>query len=271
VRGELWYHSPFRREAEPSFKINQERNIWYDFGEGEGGTVIDFVMKYYSLDSISEALHQLSNLTGNSKIEPVAPSSIPKDKADTSITINKIQPLENTALIRYLRERGISARTARPYVKEIYYTRNGKDYFALAFENEKGGYELRNRYYKGTHGSKSISLVKGKVEDTDSVTVFEGFMDFLSALAYYGKREVSTSVIVMNSAMMKDKTVEAIKELGASKVYLYTQLDEQGIAARDYIMKELPHLEIVDKSSLYAGYEDFNEFLTKANSQKERA
>lgn len=27
----LWYKSPFRDEQEPSFKVNIERNLWYDF------------------------------------------------------------------------------------------------------------------------------------------------------------------------------------------------------------------------------------------------
>jgi len=27
----LWYKSPFRDEQEPSFKVNTERNLWYDF------------------------------------------------------------------------------------------------------------------------------------------------------------------------------------------------------------------------------------------------
>ena len=30
----LWYKSPFRDEQEPSFKVNMERNLWYDFGAG---------------------------------------------------------------------------------------------------------------------------------------------------------------------------------------------------------------------------------------------
>ena len=266
VRGELWYHSPFRREEEPSFKINQERNIWYDFGEGEGGNVLDFVMKYYNLPSIPQALHQLSTLEGKVKIEPATPPTETDHTPSSDITVQKIQPLENTVLIAYLKSRRISAPTARPYVKEIYYTRKGKQYFALAFENEKGGYELRNRYYKGTYGSKSISLVKRRRgEGSKAVTVFEGFMDFLSALEYYGK-PIATDVIVMNSAMMKQRTAEAIRELGAEKVYLYTQRDEQGIAARDYIMKHLNTLEIVDNTHLYADYQDFNDFLTRPTS-----
>ena len=28
----LWYKSPFREESEASFKVNTEREQWYDFG-----------------------------------------------------------------------------------------------------------------------------------------------------------------------------------------------------------------------------------------------
>ena len=27
----LWYKSPFREEKDPSFKVNHDRNLWYDF------------------------------------------------------------------------------------------------------------------------------------------------------------------------------------------------------------------------------------------------
>jgi len=53
VRGELWYKSPFRQETEPSFQVNEEKNLWYDEGYGKGGTVIDFVMSYYRFTTIS--------------------------------------------------------------------------------------------------------------------------------------------------------------------------------------------------------------------------
>ena len=36
----LWYKSPFRNEREPSFKVNTERNLWYDFSAGRGGNII---------------------------------------------------------------------------------------------------------------------------------------------------------------------------------------------------------------------------------------
>ena len=61
IHGELWYYSPFRNEKEPSFKINPEKNVWYDFGHGEGGNVLDFIMILYDITDISTALKQLSD------------------------------------------------------------------------------------------------------------------------------------------------------------------------------------------------------------------
>ena len=34
----LWYKSPFREETEASFKVNTERNQWYDFALGKAAT-----------------------------------------------------------------------------------------------------------------------------------------------------------------------------------------------------------------------------------------
>lgn len=37
----LWYKSPLREETEASFKVNIERNQWYDFALGKGGGTIE--------------------------------------------------------------------------------------------------------------------------------------------------------------------------------------------------------------------------------------
>jgi len=42
------YLSPFRAEFIPSFKVDYRKNLWYDFGSGEGGTMVDLVMKINS-------------------------------------------------------------------------------------------------------------------------------------------------------------------------------------------------------------------------------
>ena len=53
-----WYCSPLRNERTPSFKVNTERNQWYDFGSGEHGDIIDLVCALHRC-SISEAIQHL--------------------------------------------------------------------------------------------------------------------------------------------------------------------------------------------------------------------
>ena len=44
----LWYKSPLRDETEASFKVNTERNQWYDFGLGKGGGIIELAAHLYA-------------------------------------------------------------------------------------------------------------------------------------------------------------------------------------------------------------------------------
>ena len=36
---ELWYHAPYRDDRTPSFRVNVEKLLWYDFGLGKGGDI----------------------------------------------------------------------------------------------------------------------------------------------------------------------------------------------------------------------------------------
>jgi hypothetical protein len=77
VRGnDYWYRSPFRSERDASFKVNIKLNLWYDHGEGVGGTLLDLGPRLHSC-TIREFVSKLedSNLTLNfvphtKKIDP---------------------------------------------------------------------------------------------------------------------------------------------------------------------------------------------------------
>ena len=56
-----WYCSPLRSELTPSFKVNAERNQWYDFGTGDHGDIIDLVCALQHC-STAEAMRSLSRL-----------------------------------------------------------------------------------------------------------------------------------------------------------------------------------------------------------------
>lgn len=280
VRGEMWYKSPLRNETSPSFKINPEKNVWFDFGHGEGGNVLDFIMVYYNIGDVSQALRQLDQLIDGSNwsindrqsqrqvASPTAEDSLPP-------VSDCLRPLVQPALIRYLNKRGIDKQTACCYVKEIHYTRHGKPYFALAFPNDGGGYELRNAYFKGVIGPKEISLLvkeKKRAETVvptrvNGVTVFEGFIDFLSALTFYHVTTPTYPVIVLNGVSLKQKAVEVINQMAAQKVYLYLDRDDAGRRLAAHFQERLPkEITLVDKSDVYKGYKDFNQFLVQSRT-----
>ena len=68
--GSLWYNSPFRDEQEPSFKVNTERNLWYDFGAGKGGNIIALAQELYASDSLPYLLERIREQAQN--VRPVS-------------------------------------------------------------------------------------------------------------------------------------------------------------------------------------------------------
>ncbi len=64
------YYSPLREETHPSFKVDTEKNLWIDYGEGRGGSIIDLCMRLDGC-TLSEAICRLGqnaseNITYNS-------------------------------------------------------------------------------------------------------------------------------------------------------------------------------------------------------------
>ncbi len=62
----LWYKSPLREETEPSFKINTERNQWYDFAIGKGGNIIALAQELYYSDYVPYLLQKIEEQTRTS-------------------------------------------------------------------------------------------------------------------------------------------------------------------------------------------------------------
>ena len=267
VNDDVWYFSPFREETQASFKINVERNIWYDFGAGEGGNILDFILKYYHLETIKEALQQLEHLGVLDSRLPTPTVARVTAETKNDLVITRLQPLVHRALIGYLQSRGIATAIARPYVQEMHYTHHDKPYFALTFANESGGYELRNRYYKGCYGHKDISLVTGGNTESQSVAVFEGFMDFLSALTWYGPEQVPRA-LVFNSLSMRQRATSAIEQMDVDRLTLFLDRDTNGQELTTWFQEQFRYLPVQDASDLYAGYKDFNAFLVANPSRK---
>ncbi len=248
----VWYSSPFSKDKTPSFRVRRDRNDWIDFSTGKKGTVIDLVCEL-SRVSIAGALLILSGIkTANTDLSFFEKQEL--TERETQFKINHVQPLQNAALIQYLQGRKIPYQIASqvPQLKEAYYTANNKRFFALAFENDLGGFELRSKYFKGSTSPKTITTIEGP---GTGLNLFEGFMDFLSALTFFPKHSHNTT-IVLNSLVNLDK-VDLIRY---NKINLFLDTDAQGIKAATEIMKQ--HTGAVNRSQqFYNQYKDFNEYL----------
>ena len=147
----LWYKSPLREETEPSFKVNTERNQWYDFAIGKGGNIIALAQELYCSDYVPYLLQKIEEQTQH--IRSVSFSFGKQSFFEPSFQELDIVQLASPALLSYLQERGISTSLAKRECKEARFTHNDKRYFAIAFPNISGGYEIRNRYFKGCHNA----------------------------------------------------------------------------------------------------------------------
>ena len=123
----LWYKSPFRDERVPSFKVNAERNLWYDFALGEGGNLIALAGKLYASSDVFYLLYLLKRIAEQApQVHPASfffgqPTSY--DEGDKKTTII---PLTSPTLFAYFSERGIDRSVAENACREVRFMHNGR-------------------------------------------------------------------------------------------------------------------------------------------------
>ena len=257
----LWYLSPFRQESHASFKVNTDRNQWYDFGIGKGGNIIDLAELLYKSSDVSYLIH---------KIEHNVPSMVStshevvKPKLSSATFENlQVLPLSHPTLIRYLQDRCIDIEVAQSVCKEVHYEVNSKRYFTIGFPNSGGGYELRNPFFKGCIAPKYISHFYAQTPKKDCF-LFEGFIDFLSFMTLKRKENPQNTglrqqdYLILNSVTNIHKAIERLSRYDSVQCFLDN--DDAGGNAYLQLSMELRN-SVADASTLYNGFKDLNEYL----------
>lgn len=252
----VWYKSPFRMEKEASFKIDLRKELWYDFGLGKGGDIITLAKEIYRTDDISHVLRCIEDK--RAVLKPVT-ISCPVEEAAPAFQELKIRPLANRILLAYLKERCIDVETAGKICREASFKRNGKNYFAIAFPNISGGYEVRNRFFKACISPKDITCIMNGRKETGRCYVFEGFMDYLSlepAFPLWAKGDC----LVLNSVSNLPKAFPFLSRYDD----IYSCLDNDAAGNNTVMaMREKYGGRVHDLSQEYAGYKDLNEYLCR--------
>lgn len=261
----LWYKSPLREETEASFKVNTELNRWYDFGIGKGGNIIALASELYRSDNVPYLLERIAKLTPHLQNANHAPSSFGRQSVSEPMYRHlQVTELSSPALLSYLNERGINTELAKRECKELHFENKGKPYFGIGFPNMAGGYEVRNRYFKGCVAPKDITHIRQSGEQPTTCYLFEGFMDYLSFLTIrmmnnpQCPRLTTQDYVILNSVSNLAKA-EGILATYA-KIGSFLDNDTAGRKACETLKAKFGE-RLSDKSIYYREYKDLNDCL----------
>src|SRR5215472_3932756 len=70
--------SPFNKERTPSFYVNDQKSMWFDFSAGKNGSIFDFLMLTEGL-SFPEAVERLAEQAGLA-LPKISPERAARDK-----------------------------------------------------------------------------------------------------------------------------------------------------------------------------------------------
>ena len=265
------YRSPLREETHPSFKVDTEKNLWIDYAEGRGGSIIDLCMRMEGC-TLSEAIRRLGqnasdNGTSSFLNDFVPNNSQPVMAVNGARRLIEISDTLPPHLQDYLtKERCINLEKAMSFLKCISYEVRGRHYQAIGFANLSGGYELRdNKTFKGTIAPKDITPIF--TDRAEPVCIFEGFMDFLSFLSM--KEEITNHCLVMNSVSNVARTIRYLNDRHLTHIRAFLDNDEAGRRTVQDFIKAGFHVE--DMNIHYKDFKDLNEYhVSRVREQQKR-
>lgn len=277
-------HNPQSKDPKTSFKVEKlkgERWYWYDYTNGTSGTLIDLIVKLQNCNAKQAYNYIISyfeqGIISNFSFAPLINNTVgSKSNHNKQVEIQSVKPLsKNTHLINYTLSRKISLKTAQIYLKEVYYTmvsvdtpKQQKPYYALGFQNDLGGFALRNEYtqkngeiksYKLATHPNAISTIQGKVGNT--VCLFEGFFDFLSCLEYYKTTKLKSDCIILNGCGLVGGVLPNLEKYETINCFFDNDTQSKaGEKAFEQVQNAFGS-KAKNQSEIYKGYKDFNDFL----------
>ncbi len=200
-------------------------------------------------------------MMGNDYVVPVKAESDREPKP--TLAMHRLQEIKHPGLVAYLKDRGIPVGLAKLYLKEavMINVEKGTKFHALAMRNEDDGFELKNMFFKGCFGRKSITFIRGSEPLTTEVHFFEGMEDFLSAACLQSEQKFEDDVIILHSVANVAKGLAYIKGYPLYKTVIsWMDNDKAGESATAALKAFCAEANLAFRpmNELYAEYQDVN-------------
>ncbi len=245
-----FYFAIDREEKIPSLSVDFVKNKAFDFGNGKSYDLISIVQQINKC-SVSEALKYLS------KLDFTVQNELKYHENNTQISnhILEIKEIQHPALIQYLKSRRAFEQKHR--IKEIHYELKGRKFFGIGFQNNSGGFEIRNLHSKICLGKKDVTLIVNDKKSKNEIVVFEGFFDYLTYRNLENSDNSNCDCLVLNSTAMLFKVEEKLKQY--EKISLFLDNDKNGKLVKSTIQSQYRNVE--DCSLIYHDFKDLNEWF----------
>ncbi len=259
------YHSPLRKDSNPSFSVNSQKNVFHDFGNpSDKGGVIDLVMKLERITFPKACEFLSSNLNGANIENASFFSSCQKSEKVKTYKITDEKELSLKYLIFEIQKRKIRLNTAKIYLKEVYWEINQQKYHGYGYKTDEGTYAVRNKYMEKFYffGSAGITTFG---TDEKTISIFEGLFDFLSHLDNLNTSKLDHKVIILNSVY--NLHLAQVSLANAKNIHCYLDNDDGGrkTLATIRTLASSHQINIIDHSNIYKGYKDYSKFYETKN------
>ena len=240
--------------------MDYAQNLWYDFGAGRGGSIIDLVMEIERCN-FQQAVERLrnDNISTSTLVTSQTLHILP-----SGLEVSEDYPLRHPALINYLDSRAIDTSFAKKFCREVHYSVGERNYFAIGFRNDYGSWELRSERFKGCSTPKHITTIDN---GSDKVLAFEGFMDLLSYLTIKRNDSPTCNIAVLNSVANVQKAVPFLAR--HRSIYTFLDNDDAGRKALPEIERLCPQSKVIKQSDFYRRHKDLNDYLRSQQPRKQ--
>lgn len=273
--GQLFYAAPYRPDGDPSLVVKDGTGLWYDHGRGQGGSVIELAKLLYNTEDVSEVISKINELCQGNVPKVSIQQSTSKQLSSFNEFVSSKPLGSNYAITSYISSRGVHDASIQlnHVLQDVYYDYVNKEgaktrYFGLGWQNESGGYSVRNKYTKTCVGKHDLTYLRGT---TEKYNLFEGMFDLLSAISEKTASEADHN-IVLNSGSFTSKAIDIILKQNAPIVRCFFDNGTGGDHYTNLVLERRPDAQ--DMRILYTNFKDYNELiqanLTPPTSQTAR-
>lgn len=250
---------PWREDAHPSLSISPNGKGWIDQSTGEHGNIIDLVAKCIGTNDLSKVCAEFDSVQPNSFSFPSVKTLEGGKEEGGAFAQFCTVPMQSRGLFAYLTQRGIDTTIAKNLCQEARYSfqerEDGRYLYALAYPNDKGGFELRSSSFKGSKAPKGITT--HLLAENAPYVVFEGFFDMLSFATLC--KGIRHNYIVLNSVVNVDAAIEVLQSHPGNKVFLCLDNDPAGNDTTRKMLDALP--AAIDIRARISPHKDVNDYL----------